>query len=92
MVPYAYGCCLFLKKEDYIQIDESYKIFYGDTLLIVSLIDKQKKRMYYIDNIKCIGRISVSSDPHSEKMNDESPLFSVQYDKLIKYGPDYFKK
>ena len=92
MVPYAYGCCLFLKKEDYIQIDESYKIFYGDTLLIVSIVDIKRKYMYYIDNIKCIGRVSVSSDPHSEEINDESPLFSVQYHKLIKYGSDYFKK
>lgn len=92
MVPYAYGCCLFLKKEDYIQIDESYKIFYGDTLLIASIIDRQKKRMYYINNIKCIGRISVSSDPHSEEMNTESPFFSTQYHKLNKYGPAYFKK
>lgn len=92
MVPFAYGCCMFLKKEDYVQIDESYKIFYGDTLLIVSIIDKQRKRMYYINNIKCIGRISVSSNIHPEEMNSESAFFSEQYGKLIKYGPSYFKK
>lgn len=92
IVPFAYGCCMFLKKEDYVQIDESYKIFYGDTLLIVSIVDKQRKRMYYIKNIKCIGRISVSSNIHPEEMNSESEFFSEQSGKLIKYGPSYFKK
>lgn len=92
MVPFAFGCCMFLKKEDYVQIDESYKIFYGDTLLIVSIVDKQRKRMYYIKNIKCIGRISVSSNIHPEEMNSESEFFSEQSGKLIKYGPSYFKK
>lgn len=92
IVPFAYGCCMFLKKEDYVQIDESYKIFYGDTLLIVSIVDKQRKRMYYIKNIKCIGRISVSSNIHPEEMNSESAFFFEQREKLIKYGPSYFKK
>lgn len=92
MVPFAFGCCMFLKKEDYVQIDESYKIFYGDTLLIVSIVDKQRKRMYYIKNIKCIGRISVSSNIHPEEMNSESAFFFEQREKLIKYGPSYFKK
>jgi hypothetical protein len=82
-LPYAYGCCLFLKKEDYIQLDESYKIFYGDTLLITSIIDIKRKYMYYIDNIKCIGRISVSSDAYPESMDIDRIAFHEQYNNII---------
>ncbi len=85
IVPFAFGCCLFLKKEDYVNIYEDCKIFYGDTLLIVSIIDINKKRMYYIDNLISKGRISASSDFYPKGMESDQIIFDKQY-KNIRRG------
>ena len=83
IVPFAYGCCMFLKKEDYFDIYEECKIFYGDTILIVSIIDIKRKYMYYIDNLISIGRISVSSDDYPKNMESDEIEFYKQY-KILK--------
>ena len=79
IVPFGYGCCIFINKEDYIEIYEDYKIFYGDTILIVSIVDMKKKRMYYIDNLITVGRISVSSNAYPESMDTDRIAFNRQY-------------
>jgi glycosyltransferase involved in cell wall biosynthesis len=84
IVPFGYGCCIFLKKEDYFDIYEDCKIFYGDTILIVSIIDMRRKRMYYIDNLISCGRISVSSEKYPQNMNTDQIVFNKQYRNLIK--------
>lgn len=84
IVPFGYGCCIFLKKEDYFDIYEDCKIFYGDTILIVSIIDMRRKRMYYMDNLISCGRISVSSDAYPQSMNADQIIFNKQYINLIK--------
>ncbi len=84
IVPFGYGCCIFLKKEDYFDIYEDCKIFYGDTILIVSIIDMRRKLMYYIDNLISCGRISVSSDEYPQSMNTDQIVFNKQYRNLIK--------
>jgi len=83
IVPFGYGCCIFLKKEDYFEIYDECKIFYGDTILIVSIVDIKRKRMYYIDNLISIGRISVSSDDYPKNMETDEISFYKQY-KIIK--------
>ena len=83
IVPFAYGCCMFLKKEDYFDIYEECKIFYGDTILIVSIVDTKRKYMYYIDNLISIGRISVSSDDYPKNMESDEIEFYKQY-KILK--------
>ena len=84
IVPFAYGCCLFLKKEDYFDIYEECKIFYGDTILIVSIIDIKRKYMYYIDNLISVGRISVSSNDHPNNMETDEVEFYKQYTNIRK--------
>jgi glycosyltransferase involved in cell wall biosynthesis len=84
IVPFGYGCCIFLKKEDYFDIYEDCKIFYGDTILIVSIIDMRRKLMYYIDNLISCGRIGVSSDEYPQSMNTDQIVFNKQYRNLIK--------
>ena len=82
VVPFAYGCCIFLKKEDYFDIYEECKIFYGDTILIVSIVDTKRKYMYYIDNLISIGRISVSSDDYPKNMETDQIEFYKQYNNI----------
>ena len=84
IVPFAYGCCLFLKKEDYIDVYEDCKIFFGDTVLMVSIVDIKRKRMYYIDNLISVGRISVSSDECPLYMETDQFTFNKQYRNLRK--------
>ena len=85
IVPFGYGCCIFINKEDYIEIYEDYKIFYGDTILIVSIVDMKRKRMYYIDNLITVGRISVSSNAYPESMDTDRIAFNRQYRILEKW-------
>lgn len=84
IVPFGYGCCIFLKKEDYFEIYDECKIFYGDTILIVSIVDIKRKRIYYIDNLISVGRISVSSDEYPQNMNTDQIAFNKQYKNLRK--------
>ena len=85
IVPFGYGCCIFINKEDYIEIYEDYKIFYGDTILIVSIVDMKRNRMYYIDNLITVGRISVSSNAYPESMDTDRIAFNRQYRILEKW-------
>lgn len=84
IVPYGYGCCIFLKKEDYFDIYDDCKIFYGDTILIVSIVDIKRKHMYYIDNLISVGRISVSSNDYPQNMDTDQITFDKQYKNIKK--------
>lgn len=77
-VPCGFGCCMFMKKNDYVFIDESYKIYWGDTLQIVNIIDEKRKKMYLFDNLISVGRISVTSKSYEHVMETEKILFDQQ--------------
>lgn len=77
-VPMGFGCCMFMKKDDYVYIDETYKIYWGDTLQIVSTIDEKRKKMYLFDNLISVGRLSVTSQSYEHTMEAEKVLFDQQ--------------
>ena len=77
-VPNGFGCCMFMKKDDYVYIDETYKIYWGDTLQIVYTIDEKRKKMYLFDNLITIGRLSVTSQSYEHTMEAEKVMFDQQ--------------
>lgn len=77
-VPNGFGCCMFMKKDDYVYIDETYKIYWGDTLQMVYTIDEKRKKMYLFDNLITIGRLSVTSQSYEHTMEAEKVMFDQQ--------------
>ena len=77
-VPIGFGCCMFMKKDDYMYIDETYKVYWGDTLQMVHTIDEKRKKMYLFDNLITIGRLSVTSHSYEHTMEAEKVMFDQQ--------------
>ena len=57
----GFGCMMFIRKENYIKIDERLQIFFGDELLYWWNRDKNKRPIYIIDNLKALGELSLTS-------------------------------
>lgn len=74
----GFGCCMFMEKNDYTFIDDTYKIYWGDILQIIYTIDEKRKKMYMFDNLITVGRLSVTSVNYEDKMGTEKVMFDAQ--------------
>jgi hypothetical protein len=66
---------MFIRKENYIKIDERLRIFFGDDLLYWWNRDKNKRPIYIIDNLKALGLLSVTSANYNAEIQVELPYF-----------------
>ncbi len=57
--PIGYGCCLFIHKDNWINIPEEMKIWAGDDFIFYY---KNGLRNYMIEGLRCHGHMSVTSD------------------------------
>jgi glycosyltransferase involved in cell wall biosynthesis len=80
---YGYGCFMIIPKKYYFNIPLEFKYFWGDDILHLISQDILKVPIYYIDNFKLQGRISVSSQEITEELTDEA--FQQIVPKLFKY-------
>lgn len=71
----GFGCMMFIRKENYIKIDERLRIFFGDDLLYWWNRDKNKRPIYIIDNLKALGLLSVTSANYNAEIQVELPYF-----------------
>jgi hypothetical protein len=71
----GFGCMMFIRKENYIKIDERLRIFFGDDLLYWWNRDKNKRPIYIIDNLKALGSLSVTSANYNAEIQVELPYF-----------------
>jgi hypothetical protein len=71
----GFGCMMFIRKENYIKIDERLRIFFGDDLLYWWNRDKNKRPIYIIDNLKALGELSLTSKDYNDEIQLELPYF-----------------
>ena len=71
----GFGCMMFIRKENYIKIDERLRIFFGDDLLYWWNRDKNKRPIYIIDNLKALGELSLTSKDYNDEIQVELPYF-----------------
>lgn len=71
----GFGCMMFVRKENYIKIDERLRIFFGDDLLYWWNRDKNKRPIYVIDNLKALGELSLTSKDYNDEIQKELPYF-----------------
>lgn len=71
----GFGCMMFVRKENYIKIDERLRIFFGDDLLYWWNRDKHKRPIYVIDNLKALGELSLTSKDYNDEIQKELPYF-----------------
>ena len=71
----GFGCMMFIRKENYIKIDERLRIFFGDDLLYWWNRDKNKRPIYIIDNLKALGELSATSKDYNDEIQVELPYF-----------------
>ena len=71
----GFGCMMFIRKENYIKIDETLRIFFGDELLYWWNRDKNKRPIYIIDNLKALGELSLTSKDYNDEIQLELPYF-----------------
>jgi hypothetical protein len=79
----GFGCMMFIRKENYIKIDERLRIFFGDDLLYWWNKDYHKRKIYNITNFKAVGELSVTSKDYEHVMQLESDTFQDVVKKLI---------
>jgi hypothetical protein len=71
----GFGCMMFIRKENYIKIDERLRIFFGDDLLYWWNRDKNGRKIYIIDNLKALGELSATSKDYNDEIQVELPYF-----------------
>jgi hypothetical protein len=71
----GFGCMMFIRKENYIKIDERLRIFFGDDLLYWWNRDKNGRKIYIIDNLKALGELSLTSKDYNAEIQVELPFF-----------------
>jgi len=71
----GFGCMMFIRKENYIKIDERLRIFFGDDLLYWWNRDKNGRKIYIIDNLKALGELSATSKDYNNEIQLELPYF-----------------
>ena len=71
----GFGCMMFIRKENYIKIDERLRIFFGDDLLYWWNRDKHGRKIYIIDNLKALGELSATSKDYNDEIQKELPYF-----------------
>jgi GT2 family glycosyltransferase len=71
----GFGCMMFIRKENYIKIDERLRIFFGDDLLYWWNKDKNGRKIYIINNLKALGELSATSKNYNDEIQLELPYF-----------------
>jgi hypothetical protein len=71
----GFGCMMFIRKENYLKIDERLRIFFGDDLLYWWNKDKNGRKIYIIDNLKALGELSATSKNYNDEIQIELPYF-----------------
>jgi hypothetical protein len=71
----GFGCMMFIRKENYIKIDERLRIFFGDDILYWWNKDKHGRKIYIIDNLKALGELSLTSKDYQDELQVELPYF-----------------
>jgi len=71
----GFGCMMFIRKENYIKIDERLRIFFGDDLLYWWNRDKNGRKIYIIENLKALGELSLTSKDYNDEIQVELPYF-----------------
>jgi hypothetical protein len=71
----GFGCMMFIRKQNYIKIDERLRIFFGDDLLYWWNRDKNDRKIYTIDNLKALGELSLTSKDYNDEIQLELPYF-----------------
>ena len=71
----GFGCMMFIRKENYVKIDERLKIFFGDDILYWWNKDKNGKKIYIIDNLKALGELSLTSKYYEDEIQKELPYY-----------------
>lgn len=78
----GFGCMMFIRKENYIKIDERLRIFFGDDLLYWWNRDKNDRKIYIIDNLKALGSLSATSTSYNDEIQLELPYFEAEIRRL----------
>ena len=78
----GFGCMMFIRKENYIKIDEKLRIFFGDDLLYWWNRDKNDRKIYIIDNLKALGSLSATSTSYNDEIQLELPYFDAEIRRL----------
>jgi len=78
----GFGCMMFIRKENYLKIDERLKIFFGDDLLYWWNRDKHNRPIYIIDNLKALGELSATSRDYEHLLQEELPYFDEEIRRL----------
>ena len=78
----GFGCMMFIRKENYIKIDEKLRIFFGDDLLYWWNRDKNGRKIYIIDNLKALGSLSATSTSYNDEIQLELPYFDAEIRRL----------
>lgn len=78
----GFGCMMFIRKENYIKIDEQLKVFFGDDLLYWWNKDKHNRPIYIIDNLKALGELSLTSKNYEHLLQEELPYFDAEIRRL----------
>jgi hypothetical protein len=71
----GFGYMMFIRKENYIKIDERLRIFFGDDLLYWWNRDKNGRKIYIIENLKALGELSLTSKDYNDEIQVELPYF-----------------
>jgi hypothetical protein len=71
----GFGCMMFIRKENYIKIDERLKIFFGDDILYWWNKDKNGRPIYVIENLKALGELSATSKDYNDEIQKELPYY-----------------
>ena len=58
---YGFGCMMILKKANYVQIPNEFKVFFGDDYLYFYNKDLKGRKIYQIKGLKTPGDVSVTS-------------------------------
>jgi glycosyltransferase involved in cell wall biosynthesis len=58
---FGFGCMMIFKKENYIEIPECFEVFFGDDYLYYYNKDLFGRKIYWIENLKTPGEISITS-------------------------------
>jgi len=86
---HAFGCCMYINKNDYIPIPEQLKIYFGDDWLITTNILRGKK-IGGLTNIMTNDILSVTSTnfyPHiMYEFHDYKKLITEQYNHKYRYS------
>ena len=71
----GFGCMMFIRKENYVKIDERLRIFFGDDILYWWNKDENGRPIYVIENLKALGELSATSKDYNDEIQKELPYY-----------------